>query len=117
LTLLAYPDDGSSRIYRTTPEQAVTFSSRRTASETVIELDPQSESYVLRIKEYQAPTGLQLSRGAAVTPIQMTTTYAEFDAASDAAFYDAEGHYLWVRFDTHDSGARLAYTTTPSPTN
>jgi alpha-glucosidase (family GH31 glycosyl hydrolase) len=112
LTLLIYPDGDSTRVYRPGPDQALTFSSRRTSAETTIELDRQTEEYVLRIKESRSPANVQLSREGALTSMPMASSFAEFDGATESAYFDAEHSYLWVRFATRMTGARVTYSTT-----
>jgi hypothetical protein len=99
------------RLFHPDPEHTVAFRSRRDASGVSIELEPQTERYVLRIKEPAQPTSITLERGGAPTTPAALAAWPAFDGAAEGWYYDPSHHYLWVRFATDGTGAKLSYAT------
>jgi alpha-glucosidase (family GH31 glycosyl hydrolase) len=113
LTLLVYPGRESSREYYPSPEQAVTLRSRRDGANVSVELGRHSEQYVVRIKEPGSPSNIRLNRSGQESSLEMLGEWSDFDLAKEATYYDDERNYLWVRFSTDQSPARISYSTLP----
>jgi alpha-glucosidase (family GH31 glycosyl hydrolase) len=111
LTLLLYPDGESARVYYPDAERSLIVRSHRDGERVNIEIGPQTESYVLRIKEPATPDGVTLAVGGSETSPSRLPTWEAFDAAAEGWYYDGGRRYLWVRFATQDTDARLTYTT------
>jgi len=112
LTLLVYPDDDSTRIYHPDSDRSVTFRSHRDPSGVSLGIEPQTERYVLRIKQPTPPTTVALERDSARSTPPPLPTWQAFDQADEGWYYDPARHYLWVRFSTEATGARLSYAMT-----
>jgi alpha-glucosidase (family GH31 glycosyl hydrolase) len=113
LTLLVYPDAASDRSYYPDAERALTIHSARTDDGVTITLGPQTERYVLRIKEPRPTVSVSLERDGAADQLSPLPSFAAFDQATEGWFYDSGTHYLWVRFPTDRSGATLEYRSGP----
>jgi alpha-glucosidase (family GH31 glycosyl hydrolase) len=116
LTVLVYPDGESSRTYHPDAGRSLLLRSRREGSGVSVEVGPQTERYVLRIKEPTPPAGVRLARterGDGESALAALAAWDAFDAAAEGWYYDAAGRYLWVRFATEETGARLSYATPP----
>lgn len=116
LTLLMYPDGESSRTYYPDADRTLLLGSQRDASGVTIDIGAQTEGYVLRIKEPTAPFVVQLDRtaeGDSESALTRLPAWDAFDAAAEGWYYDAAADYLWVRFATEETGARLTYPTSP----
>ncbi|MBA2448692.1 MAG: hypothetical protein H0V51_11770, partial [Chloroflexi bacterium] len=110
LTLLVYPDGESERTYHPDHDRALTLRARSDGGGVTLETSPASERYVLRIKAPSAPSEVTLDRGSlqTLTPLP---TWDAFEAAPEGWYYDGVRRYLWARFATQETAARLAYTT------
>ncbi len=115
LTLLVYPshDGESQRTYRPDAQRSVAMSNRRDGTNVTIEIGSHTERYTLRIKESHSPGAVTLRRTGGETALPALASWAEFDGADEGWFYDSPRRYLWARFDTQDSDARLTYNTPP----
>ena len=116
LTLLVYPDGESTRTYYPDADRSLLLSSERGAGGVTIDIGAQTERYVLRIKEPTAPAVVQLERtgaGDSESALAPLPAWDAFDAAAEGWYYDAAARYLWVRFATEETGARLRYPTPP----
>lgn len=114
LTLLVYPDGESARVYHPEAGSSLNLRSRRDAAGTMLWIDPSTERYALRIKEPNAPQGVNLGRGELSTTLPSLASWDLFDAADEGWYYDAERHQLWVRFAADGTDARISYTA-PAP--
>jgi alpha-D-xyloside xylohydrolase len=110
LTLLVYPAGTSVRTYYPDAERAVALRSRREARGVTVEIGPQTERYVLRIKERARPSEVRLDRGGGEATLEPLPSWEAFDRAAEGWYYDAGRRYLWARFATRESGARLTYS-------
>ena len=70
------------------------------------------ERYVLRIKEPNTPSGLHLARDGPAAALAESASREAFERAAEGWYYDAGHRYLWVRFATDGTAARLTYRTT-----
>lgn len=119
LTLLVYPDGESSRTYYPDAEHSLVLSSERVPGGVTIEIGAQTERYVLRIKEPIAPVTVELDRTVEGDDLEPERSLAPlpaweaFDTAAEGWYYDAARGYLWVRFSTDATGARVRYPTRP----
>lgn len=113
LTLLVYPDGSSARTYRPDARRSVALAATRDGHNVTVQVGPQTERYSIRIKEPGKPTGPMLTRGDVATGLPSFASWPDFDLAAEGWYYDAARHYLWVRFATRDSAARLTYATLP----
>ena len=74
-----------------------------------VEIGPSSERFVLRIKAPSAPPGVTLDR-AGLQTLTPLPTWDAFEAAPEGWYYDPARHYLWARFATQETDARLIYS-------
>ena len=111
LTLLVYPDGQSRRTYHLDPERSLALASRRDGGSVTVDIGRHTERYVLRIKEPRGPTTLTVRRDGADATLAPLTSWEAFDRAGEGWFYDAQRRYVWARFATQDTEARLTYTT------
>jgi alpha-glucosidase (family GH31 glycosyl hydrolase) len=110
LTLLVYPEGESTRTYHADAERSLRMRTVRDSSHVSVEIEPQTERYVLRIKEAATPDNINLDRGGRQTVLARLPDWEAFDNASEGWFYDATRHYVWARFATEETDARLTYT-------
>jgi alpha-glucosidase (family GH31 glycosyl hydrolase) len=117
LTLLLYPDGETARLYYPDPGRPVVLKSIRADRRVTVEISPNNERYVLRIKESAAPAAVMLERGDSASLLQAMSDWSEFDAAAhEGWYYDSTRHHLWVRFATEGTAARLtAQLSEPRP--
>jgi alpha-glucosidase (family GH31 glycosyl hydrolase) len=113
LTLLVYPDGESVRTFHPDAERSLQLESRRDPSGVTLEIGPNTERYVLRIKEPSKPNEPRLERDETASELAQLPSGEAFDGALEGWYYDAARHSLWVRFATQDTAARLTYTTLP----
>jgi alpha-glucosidase (family GH31 glycosyl hydrolase) len=111
LTLLVYPDGQSTRTYYPDAERALVLRSQREAGSVTVEIGPQTERYVLRVKEPSSPSAVRLVRGGVETTPAALPSWEAFDQAAEGWWYEASRGQLWVRFATADTDARLIYDT------
>ena len=111
LTLLLYPEGESVRTYYAAPDEAVELRSRRDAGGVTVEVGPRTERYVLRIKEPARPAAVQLQHGGRQDSLAELPSRDAFAGSAEGWYYDPSTHYLWVRFATEGSAARLSYAT------
>jgi alpha-glucosidase (family GH31 glycosyl hydrolase) len=109
LTLLVYPEGASERTYYPDADRAVPMRARRQGGASTFEIGPQTERYVLRIKEPARPSTVRLDRGGSEIELPGQSDYATFEDATEGWYYDANRRYLWVRFATQNTGARVSY--------
>jgi alpha-D-xyloside xylohydrolase len=107
LTLWVYPGRESERTYYPDHQQAVQLRGERKGGRTTVEIGAQRERYVLRIKEPSLPQRLQLERGEMTGELSRLGEWKTFDRASEGWYYDERRNYLWVRFETEETGAKL----------
>jgi hypothetical protein len=113
LTLLFYPDGHSTRSFYLDKDRSVTVGSRRDAGNLTVEISPQSERYILRIKEPARPQTVQVDRGGGPSKLNPISSWDAFNGSAEGWYYDELRHYLWVRFATQESAAQLTYSTLP----
>jgi alpha-glucosidase (family GH31 glycosyl hydrolase) len=111
LTILMYPEGESVRTFYPDAERTVLLRSRRLGESLTVEIGAQTERYVLRIKERVGPDGLLLERSGSESTLPALPSWETFSRASEGWYYEPDRHYLWVRFSTEDTGARLSYRT------
>jgi hypothetical protein len=87
--------------------------SSRQDGQTSLEIGPRTDRYVIRIKESRPPSAVTLERDGSSTALIGSSSWTDFDQAAEAWFYDPAGHYLWVRFETQETAARLTYSVGP----
>ena len=113
LTLLVYPDGLSERTYYPTPTEPLTLRSSRQDGQTSLEIGPRTDRYVVRIKDSRSPSAVTLERDGSSTALAGSSSWPEFDQGAEAWFYEPAGQYLWVRFATEGTAARLTYSVGP----
>jgi alpha-glucosidase (family GH31 glycosyl hydrolase) len=111
LTLLVYPESESVRTYSLDAERSLELRSRRQPSGVTVDISPHTERYVLRIKEPSRPSVARLSRGSAEADLTTLSSWEEFERADEGWYYDSKLHYVWARFATRETAARLTYPT------
>jgi hypothetical protein len=111
LTLLLYPHGDSVRMYHPDAQGSLLLRSRRDFGSVSVEIDPQTERYVLRTKEQAQPESVALDRGEFGITLEQLPSWEAFNGATEGWYYDAAGRYLWARFATEETGVRLTYTT------
>lgn len=109
LTLLVYPEGETTRVYYPEAGRSVLLRSARQDGRVSVEIGPHTERYVLRIKESVAPAVITLERVDSRRPLPTLASWDEFEAAAEGWYYDTARHYLWARFATDGTTARLTY--------
>jgi alpha-D-xyloside xylohydrolase len=109
LTLLVYPEGESSRVYYPDASRSVELRASRGSGQVVVQLGAQTERYVLRIKQREGPAAVTLERGTSTVTLQPLPAWGAFDSGGEGWFFDPDRRYLWVRFATDNSPARLSY--------
>ena len=115
LTLLVYPSPNgeSRRTYHPDPGSALALASRRDGASVTLDVGRRTERYVVRIKEPRAPTVLNVRRNGADAVLPPLASWTQFDRTAEGWFYDSQRRYLWARFATQESEARLSYVSAP----
>ena len=109
LTILAYPGRPSSRTLYLDAAQTLELRSAREGGRTTVEIGPRSGRYVVRIKEPSPPRSLTLERAGSPVTLPTLPSWEALDRGAEGWYYDAGRRYLWVRFATEGTGARLSY--------
>jgi alpha-glucosidase (family GH31 glycosyl hydrolase) len=109
LTLLFYPDGASSRLLRPAAGIELLVESRRTDSSTTLTIGPSAQPLVLRIKEVQQVSTIDVSADGQPRGLTAFPSFPALDGAPEGWAFDAENGYLWVRLPATADTTTVTY--------